>query len=144
MSWIGIVNFCGRCTVGVVLWLVVVSSSVCAVLTSCPVRIRQYDGLYLAAAEGEDVDPTEASMVLKTNVVRRRFREFLNLHSRLEANPEYKHLLRGTRMSYMHLPDMIKLCGNRILEGSCGKHNKSRLISLLINDNVALCLPVAP
>ena len=58
--------------------------------------MAQYDGLYLAATEGEDgMDPSETSMVLKTNVVRRRFREFLNLHSRLEANPEYKHLLRG-------------------------------------------------
>ncbi|XP_043198878.1 uncharacterized protein LOC122368730 [Amphibalanus amphitrite] len=58
----------------------------------------KYDGLYLAATDGEDgVDPSETSMVLKTNVVRRRFREFLNLHSRLEANPEYKHLLRGIK-----------------------------------------------
>lgn len=61
------------------------------------VRRFQYDGLYLAAAEGQESDSAEPSMVLKTNVVRRRFREFLNLHARLEASSEYRHLLKGGR-----------------------------------------------
>ncbi|CAL4126515.1 unnamed protein product, partial [Meganyctiphanes norvegica] len=82
--------------------------------------VIQYDAIYLCEAsaasangnsttvegnEGE-TSASEPRMVLQTNCVRRRFREFLNLHSALEEDPKLRLSMKGVKgpNKWLNLP----------------------------------------
>ncbi|KAK3891329.1 hypothetical protein Pcinc_004773 [Petrolisthes cinctipes] len=54
----------------------------------------------------EPVPPTEPRMVLQTNCVKRRFREFLRLHSSLEEDPKLRTAMKGVKgpNKWLNLP----------------------------------------
>lgn len=62
----------------------------------------QYLGWYMIPCSSETNDADGGYFIIdgikyvqKQTVVRRRFREFVNLHIRLESNPELRHCVKG-------------------------------------------------
>ena len=66
-----------------------------------PLYCVAYDGIYL-----ECIDGNSYRYVSRSRKVKRRFKEFLNLHLRLEENPKLKAQLRGLKgpNKWLHLP----------------------------------------
>lgn len=64
----------------------------------------QYDGIYMIKDQNNQED--EPELILQTTITKRRFQEFLNLHSRLEENNNLKAALRGIKgpSKWLNLP----------------------------------------